>query len=144
MSMNDLKSIYLRLCEKKRENREIKREIRNELERDGEYMEVSRQLRVLRLKKKAIEDRVKLNVTKNPFLLDTLRKEINAQSDLLSDIAFAKYMEKENVEIKDEAENVRLVPTFKVKYKKEMMEYFKTTAEAERAASHPERTYNHK
>lgn len=139
--MQDLKQVYLKMQEKKRERRGLASAIRDELSNRADYKQVSEELTRLREKKKSIENEVKAAALADAQQLDTLRLEIAAAGEVLSDIALTMYTNHETVEIVDEERGVRLTPVFSVKFQKEEMESETVKAAEQRAASHPERTF---
>ncbi len=112
----------------------------DELKHNGEYQELMKQIKTLREKKKSIEDTAKASALSDARQLDSLAEEIKGSTELLSDVALAKYLNREQVEIVDE-ENNRLVPLFTVRFKKEEGESMATQIDAARAASHPDRMF---
>jgi hypothetical protein len=124
---------------KKKERKELTKMFQDELKHKGEYTELVKEIKLLREKKKSIEDQAKANALSDVGKLDVLALEIKDQSQMLSDIAMTKFLNRETVELVDE-DDARLVPVFSVKFKKEEGESMQKQAEAERAESHPERT----
>ncbi len=138
--MQDLKDVYVALQMKKKERRELTKMFQDELKHNGEYQELVKQITGLREKKKSIETQAKANELSDARQLDVLTEEIKGSTELLSDVALAKFLNREQVEIVDE-ENNRLVPLFTVRFKKEEGESMATQIESERAASHPDRLF---
>ncbi len=138
--MQDLQSVYVELQQKKKERKEIAKMFQDELKHNGDYQELLKEIKTLREKKKSIEDQAKAHALSDARQLDRLGDEIKGSTELLSDIALAKFMNGETVEMTDQ-ENNRLVPVFSVKFKKEEGESYQTQAEAERAESHPDRMF---
>lgn len=138
--MQDLKSVYDVLQMKKRERRELVKMFQDELKHNGEYQELSKQLKVLREKKKSFETQAKANALTDARQLDSLAEEIKGSTELLTDVVVAKFFARETVELTDE-ENNRLVPMFSVRFRKEEGESMTAQIQAERAASHPERMF---
>lgn len=138
--MQDLSSVYAEIQAKKRERKELTKLFQDELSHNGEYQKLLDELKTLREKKKSIEDSAKAGALSDVHRLDTLAEEIKDGSQLLADIAMTKFLARETVEIVAD-DNVRLVPVFSVKFKKEEGESYASQAEAARAESHPERTF---
>jgi hypothetical protein len=139
--MQDLKTVYDSLRAKKKERRDLARSFQDSLRHNGEYQQLLDEIKRLREKKRSIEDQAKAEALSDVRQLDALKDEIKNVNELLSDITVAKFLNREQVEIVDEAENVRLVPVFSVRFKKEEGESHAKAAEAERAASHPDRMF---
>ena len=138
--MQDLKSVYAELQNKKKERKELTKMFTDELKHNGEYQELVKQITTLREKKKSIEDQAKASALHDVKKLDGLTLEIAGSTELLSDIALTKFLNREQVEITDE-DNNRLVPQFTVRFKKEEGETMQRQIEAERAESHQDRTF---
>ena len=116
--MSRLQETYNDLQEAKRELRDLNKMFKDELSVSSQYKDVTEELKTLREKKKSIENDVKSNSLKDAQRMDDLKLEIASLNELLSDLSLNMYIAKENVEIKDEA-NQRWVPSFKVTFKKD-------------------------
>ncbi len=138
--MQDLKDVYIALQMKKKERRELTKMFQDELKHNGEYQELLKQIKTFREKKKSIEDTAKASALSDARQLDALTEEIKGSTELLSDVALAKFLNREQVEIVDE-ENNRLVPLFTVRFKKEEGESMSSQIAAARAESHPDRLF---
>ncbi len=138
--MRDLKSVHLKLQDKSRERRQLMRSFQDELAQNKEYVDLVEQIKKLREVKKSIENSVKASSLGDASKLDTLQLEIKDQREMLSDLALAAYTDGEQVEITD-GDNIRWVPQFSVRFKKDKETSETEKAAAERAASHPERTF---
>lgn len=139
--MQDLRDVFNNIQEKKKERKEIAKMFQDELKHNGEYQELLEQIKTLREKKKSIETQAKASALHDAKQLDDLAEQIKGSQELLADIALTKFLNREEVEIVDEANDVRFVPVFSVRFKKEEGETYQQKAEAERAESHPERTF---
>lgn len=117
--MKDIKEVYIHLQAKKKERRELTKMFKDELSHNAEYQALLEEYQALKEKKKGIEEAAKAAALSSVMELDALKNEIQSQTELLSDIALAKFMNRETVEIIDEEEKTRLVPVFSVKFKKE-------------------------
>lgn len=136
--MQDLKEVFDRLQEKKRERKELTQMFKDELDHNGEYQKILEDLKVLKEKKKSIEDTAKANAISDVRQLDALKDEIQGSTELLTDLVLAKFLNKESVEIVIPDQDIRMVPVFRVSFKKEEGETYQQKAEAERAESHKE------
>ena len=130
--MRDLKSVHLKLQDKSRERRQLMRSFQDELAQNKEYVDLVEQIKKLREVKKSIENSVKASSLGDASKLDTLQLEIKDQREMLSDLALAAYTD---------GDNIRWVPQFSVRFKKDKETSETEKAAAERAASHPERTF---
>jgi hypothetical protein len=125
--MQSLTEIHKTLEAKRRELRELNRMFRDELKHNSEYQEVVDQILTLRDKKKSIETAVRASSQAALANLDLLKLDVKSYSETLSDVALNRYAAHENIEIVDE-ENVRWLPTFTVKFRKEDGEPVKAPA----------------
>lgn len=90
---------------------------RDALANSKTLQDVVEELKLLREKKKGIEDTIKSDFSSELDKLDTLKLDIDNDSMLLSDAVLTKAMKGELVEIKDQYEN-KYEPQFKVTFKK--------------------------
>jgi len=138
--MQDLREVFAKIQLKKKERKELAKMFQDELKHNGEYQELLKQIKTLREKKRSIEDQAKASALHDAKQLDVLKDEIAGSTELLTDIALTKFLNREQVEIMDE-ENNRLIPQFSVRFKKEEGETMQRQIEAERAQAHPEKTF---
>lgn len=136
--MQNLQEIHRRLEELKKRRRELNRMFKDELEQNEEYKKIVDDLRVLREKKKSIENAAKAACFSEMDELDRIKEQVASDNEMLADVALTMYAEGKTVEIV--ADDARYVPQFSVKFKKEKSG-FQAEAEAARAESHPERTF---
>lgn len=137
--MQDLGELHRKLQEKKRERRDLAKAFKDELEHDPEYTRIVGEMKTLRERKRSIENTARAKALADAERLDALRSEIDGGAELLADVALNRYAANEQVEIVDE-DGTRWVPQFKVTFKKDKVSVADEAA-AERAASHPERTF---
>lgn len=138
--MPELKDVHSRIRDKRRQRREIGKSFKDELAHDAEYQRLVEQIDALRERKKAIEEQVRANASSDVTTFETLGLEIKADTELLADLAINRYMGGQDAVFEDE-DGQRWVPAFSVKFSKDEGQTVKTGAEAERAASHLERTF---
>lgn len=112
--MRTIQSVFDEIQEKKREQREISRHIRDALATSSEYQDIKSKLESLRERKKNLEARAK-----EPYIekLDLIKLHISDLSQNLSDIALNTMMKGERVEIMD-TEKGKFEPVFKVTFKR--------------------------
>lgn len=113
---NTLEAVYKRLQEKKKKRRDLNRSFQDELSVNARYQEISEELQKLREEKKGIENQVRSAA--DIAELEALKADIKGDQEMLSDIALNKFLAQENVEILDDL-NVRWVPAFSVRFKKD-------------------------
>jgi alanyl-tRNA synthetase len=116
--MQDLQAVFSQIQKVKKEQREIKSAYKQALESSLEYKQVSEQLDQYKARKKQIEEVTKQEYAKELDKLDVLKRELDEQNTMLSDIALSKIMNGEQVEeIVDESNNT-YEPILSVKFKK--------------------------
>ncbi|MFC1645480.1 hypothetical protein ACFL08_05640 [Patescibacteria group bacterium] len=103
--------MFAKLQEVKKEQGAIRKEFKYSLENDAQYTELVEESKILRDKKKQMEDSHK------PPKLDELRDEINDLNEMISDIAMTTLMDGKNIYVKDQYEN-EYEPAYKVTFKK--------------------------
>lgn len=116
--MSRLQETYNDLQEAKRERRELTKAFKDELKHNAEYNRIVEEAKILREKKKTIENDVKSRALKDAQRLDDLKLEIASLQELLSDLSLNMYLAKENVEVTDTTDQ-RWVPYFSVRFKKD-------------------------
>jgi hypothetical protein len=134
--MQNLNEIHKTLETKRREMRELNKMFRDELRNHHEYQTVVDELNTLREKKKSIENEVRASSQAALTNLDLLKLDVKSYTEMLSDVALNKYAAHENIEIVDD-ENVKWLPTFTVKFKKEDGEPVKEPAKERSVSASP-------
>jgi hypothetical protein len=119
--MKDINQVYFRMQAKRQRKNELAKMIKDDLAQNGDYQELLEELKLLKEKKKSIENQVKAQCLTEVAELDSLKLQISNDSELLSDIALTMYTNQETVEILDEATGSRLTPVFSVRFKKAAM-----------------------
>ncbi len=112
--MKDLQDAFEKLQEKKRELRELRQTYKDTLMATPGYKKVDDDLRTIREQKKGIETSVKQTFGAE---LESLKTDIDTDTQLLSDLALTKMMKGETIEIRDK-NDVNYEPVFKVGFKK--------------------------
>ena len=115
--MPQLEEVYARLIENKRRAREIRTMVTDELEHSERYKEIKDEVKTLREEAKTIETEVRGTTQKEMEELDELKSEIQADGELLADIALNMFVNNQVVEIVDE-NDVKWAPQFKVNFKR--------------------------
>ena len=109
--MQDIQKLFDDIQKLKKEQRELRKEYNYSLDHDESYQELVDKLKVLREKKKNIEDGAK------PLRFDEIKHEIQGLNEMVSDIAISTLMKGESVYLKDEYET-EYEPVYKVTFKK--------------------------
>lgn len=111
-----LHEIYHRLKEKKARRRDMTKMFQDELAAHPRYQEIVEELAKLREEKKSIENEIRAAADVNEY--ETLKLDIKGDVEMLADIALNMYVAQESVEVVDDY-NVRWVPVFSVRFKKD-------------------------
>ena len=82
-----------------------------------EYEEIVEEIKKLRERKKEIETRIQGELGRSYEKLEDLKLEVDAQKEMLNDLAISTLMKGETVVAKDEFDNV-YEPVWKVSFKK--------------------------
>ena len=112
--MRNLKEIFERIQEQKKEQREINKVVRETLQTDGEYQKIKEQIETLRLKKFRLEDAARGDLDQK---MDLLKLNIKENTQTMSDVALTTLMKGESIKLTD-SENNEYEPVFSVVFKK--------------------------
>lgn len=115
--MSRIEETYKELQEKKKRKRELAASFKDELKASAEYERLAEEMKMLREKKKGIENDIKSRSLGDARKLEELSLEIRSEEELLSDLSLNAYLSGEKVEIADEYSNT-WVPHFRVTFKK--------------------------
>jgi predicted nuclease with TOPRIM domain len=115
--MERIQEVFNKIEEIKKEQREIKKSYRDALSNSQEYQGVIEKLNTLKERKKQIEEDVKDDFGGEFTRLEDLKIDLEAEKEMLSDIALNKLVKGEKLEIKDKYDN-QYEPIFSVKFKK--------------------------
>lgn len=112
--MRSLQEVFYRIQDKKREQREINRFIKDALASSSEYQDIKHKLEALRDRKKNLEASARAPYEEK---LDLIKLDIRDSLQNLSDIALNTMMKGERVEIMD-TDKGKFEPVFTVRFKK--------------------------
>jgi ABC-type phosphate transport system auxiliary subunit len=112
--MRDIKEIFSRIQQQKKEQREINRSIKDALSVHAEYHDIAEQIDRLKLKKRQIENSLRSEYEQK---IDLLKLNIKGDVQTMSDIALASLVKGESINLKDD-ENNEYEPVFSVRFKK--------------------------
>ena len=115
--MQDLTSVYLRIKEMEKERKEIKKMFKDELAHDATYQAVLEDLKVLKEKKKSIENEKKAGALNDVARMEQLTLDILGTKELLADICTSRLSKNESLEI--EVDGEILAPQFACKMVKD-------------------------
>ncbi len=115
--MQNLQEIFNRVQKKKKEIKEIKAMYKDGLKAEAKYKDIVEEIKVLKDKKKQIETNVQVDMGEAYDKMETMQSDVNADLQMLSDIAMTTLMDGKTVEVVDEYNN-RYEPEFKVNLRK--------------------------
>lgn len=112
--MKDIKEIFEKIQEHKREQREMNKSIRDALKNSLQYQDLNDEMERLRAKKAQIVDSIKIGMGEK---MDLLKLNIKDHSQLLTDVALTTIMKGESIKLTD-SENNEYEPIFSVRFQK--------------------------
>jgi len=115
--MKDLQSVFNRIQEAKKKQRDIKKMYKDVLDQTTEYQDIKEEMKTLREKKKRIETAIKEQFSKEMIQLEDLKIDIESDTEMLTDVALSMITKGESIEITDADQN-EYEPLFKVSFKK--------------------------
>lgn len=115
--MNDLQTVFARIKETKRKQKEIRKSYQDALLSSKEYQDLQDKLDALKERKKQMESEIKAEMQSDFQTMDAYRMHIINDSELMSDLALNQLMSGETVELVDENDQ-KYEPVFTVKFKK--------------------------
>jgi len=115
--MQDIQEIFNRVQEVKKKQKEIRAAYKDALSSASEYVELTEKLKTMRERKKQIETTVKNDFAGEFTKLEDLQIDLASDMEMLSDLAFAKMVKGEAIEIKDQYDNA-YEPVVVVRFKK--------------------------
>ncbi|NTW22444.1 hypothetical protein HGA34_02740 [Candidatus Falkowbacteria bacterium] len=116
--MKSLQEVFNQIQVVKKQQKDIRSSYRDALANSQEFQQAKDQLEALKLKKKQIEDAIKLEYASELNKLDELKTELEEQTTMLSDIALTKLMNGEQIEEIVDTKNQSYEPILSVKFKK--------------------------
>ena len=101
----------------KKDQKDIRDMYKDALVQADKYEEIVEEIKTLREKKKEIETRIQNSLGRSWEKFEDLKVQMEAEKEMLSDIAISTLMKGETVAVKDEFENA-YEPVWKVNFKK--------------------------
>lgn len=114
----DIQEVYNRAEAIKAKMKDIRAAYKATLNGTPDYAHTLEQLKVLKEKKKQIENAVKQEMVNDLKRLEDMAIDLASDEELLSDIALSQYVKGETVVVEDQYGN-KYDPAFKVKFKKQ-------------------------
>lgn len=115
--MNELQTVFRRMEETRRKQKEIRAMYKDQLNGNQEYQKIIDQLKELKEKKRMIENEIQNDMEAEFQKLDAYRMHLVNDAELLADLALNQLVSGETVEIVDENDQ-KYEPIFSVRFKK--------------------------
>ena len=115
--MQNIQEVFNKIREMKKEQNDIRDMYKDALVQADKYEEIVEEIKVLREKKKEIETRIQGQLGRSWEKFEDLKLQVDAEKEMLNDIAISTLMKGETVVAKDEFDNV-YEPVWKVNFKK--------------------------
>lgn len=115
--MENIQTVFSRIQESKKKQKDIKTMYRDALANSQEYQETVEQIQQLKEKKKQVESAIQADFASEFSKLENIKVDIATDYELLSDIALNKLVKGETVSVQDDRKNA-YEPVFSVKFKK--------------------------
>lgn len=112
--MRDIKELFEKIQEHRREQRELNSSIKDSLRNMPEYQDLSDQISRLQLKRAQLENAASEHVASK---VDLLKLNIKEGMQTISDIALTTLMKGQSIKLKD-SKNNEYDPIFSVRFKK--------------------------
>ena len=112
-----LSEVYATIQELKSRRKQLSDAFKDALVQHVRFQEVSEELQTLRAEKKSIEEEVRAQAPSEQQQMEELALEIQANEELLSDLALNLLLSNQTVELTDQADN-KYIPQIRVKFKK--------------------------
>lgn len=116
----NIQEVFNKIREMKKEQKDLRDMYKDALVQADKYEEITEEIKKLREQKKEIEARIQSQLGRSYEKLEDLKLEVDAQKEMLNDIAISTLMKGETVVAKDEFDNV-YEPVWKVNFKKTNM-----------------------
>lgn len=120
----ELQEVFDRVKGKKAEARKLKSVYTDALATSKPYQDVLDQLKDIKGKKQAIEAEIQAQFESEFQQLERLKADIEADGQLMTDLAITTLMRGETVEVKDQETDQTFEPSFKVSFRKGQMKMF--------------------
>ena len=115
--MQNIQDVWIRIQDTKKQQKNIRQIYKDTLESSAEHKELTEKIKTLTARKKQIEAEAKSDLGSEYEKLNALKKDIQLDQELLSDIAVSNLMKGETIKITD-GENNEYEPIFSVRFKK--------------------------
>jgi hypothetical protein len=115
--MQNIQDVWARIRETKKQQKNIRKIYQDALAGSAEHRELAEKVKTLAARKKQIEAEAKADLGGEYEKLNALKKEVQLDQELLSDIALSNLMKGETIKITD-SDNNQYEPIFSVKFKK--------------------------
>ncbi len=114
--MPSLADVYRRLQTARKKQKDLRDMYKDALTQSKSYQEVKDELEKLMEKKRRLEGQIKNDFINEQAEIDKLKLSMNADKQLLTDLALTQLMKGQEVEITDD--DISYEPVFNVKFKR--------------------------
>ncbi|EKE15904.1 MAG: hypothetical protein ACD_11C00077G0001 [uncultured bacterium] len=115
--MQNIQEVFNHIREMKKEQKDLRDMYKDALIQADEYEEIVEEIKTLREKKQTIEARIQAQLGRAYEKLEDLKHDVEAEKEMMNDIALSTLMKGETVLVKDEWDN-EYEPNWKVAFKK--------------------------
>jgi hypothetical protein len=115
--MQSMEEVFGKIQEQKEIRKEISREYKEGLIMKDDYEKLMEEIKVLRDKKKTLENIVQAEMGSRWDELEKAKNEITTFEQMLTDIAMTSLMDGKNINLKDK-NNTEYEPSYKITFKK--------------------------
>jgi sugar diacid utilization regulator len=115
--MRNIQEVFDQIRQVQKEEYSLREMYKDALSNDTQYQEIIEELKVLKEKKKKIEQETQAQLGNQFVQMESLKQSIRNSKQMLSDIALSNLMDGNSIEVKDEYNNF-YEPKFNVSFKK--------------------------
>lgn len=115
--MKDIQGVYNGIEEKKKDLKDLKDMYKDATENSVPYQNILDKLKEIKTQKAILEESIRSEMGANYVKMEELKSELQAEREMLNDLALTKLMKGETIEVMDKYEN-QYEPVFSVKFKK--------------------------
>ena len=115
--MRNIQEVFDQIRQVQKEEYSLREMYKDALNNDTQYQEILEELKVLKEKKKKIEQETQAQLGNQFVQMESLKQSIRNSKQMLSDIALSNLIDGNSIEVKDEYNNF-YEPKFNVSFKK--------------------------
>jgi len=115
--MNELNDVFKRINETKKEKKKVNDIYREALANSKPYQDALAAFNETKAKKQQVEAALKAELRAELDQIEKFKQSMDADTEMLSDMALTKFMKGETIEVTDE-HDAKYEPVFRVKFKR--------------------------